>query len=461
MHSLLGTNRRKFELWLHTEIAVLSARLALKQIKPAHQLEIVTRTWVDDLVTEAIERRDELINHDLNAFLDVMRLMLILPTPECERIFRIEDDESFNKAVTEGLAKQAESSLANLFHDGMTSYDTEEPAMSLLMIEACSVILEGIDALSAALHTRADQYRGNLMMGRTHGQHAQPITFGIKLLGYEDMARRARNVFETASNGLKVMKLSGAVGTYGTLSPQLEEEVGKRLGLVPVIATQIVSLDRRARIVNELAVTASVLEKTARDLWYLSTTEVGEVREPFGKKQKGSSAMPHKKNPITLEKIFGMSSLVRGYSSAMMENVATSHERDISHSSVERIALVDAFMAVDHMLTCLTKVVVGMEVFPDRMRQNIDMTCGVIASQRIEMLLKRNGMPAEAAYRAVQRDCYAAVTSRTPLMTVLLDDIEVRHFITDEAELKACFKWSDWVTEEDFIFKRQEFPARS
>lgn len=459
--ALFGTHQRKFELWLKTEIAVLSARVVLEQIDPKHLPDIVARTWVDGLVTHAIERRDALINHDLNAFLDIMRLELILPTPECKHIFEIEDDEAFNAAVTAGLAMQTESPLAGLFHDGMTSYDTEEPAMSLLLLEACDVLFEGLDGLTAALRMRAEQHRGDIMMGRTHGQHAQPITFGIKLLNYENMVRHSRNGLTAAANGLKVMKLSGAVGTYGTLSPELEAEVGKQLGLTPVIATQIISLDRRARVMCELALTACVLEKIARDLWHLCTTEVGEVREPFGKKNKGSSAMPHKKNPITLEKIFGLASVVRGCSSAVMENVATSQERDISHSSVERLALVDAFGTLDHMLTCLTKVVSGMEVFTERMQENIRLSYGTYASQRVEMLLKRNGMGAEAAYRVVQEACFAAVSSRTPLITVLLDggNLEARRFIKDEDELKACFDYASWVTERNFIFKRQEFPV--
>ncbi|MEO6399846.1 MAG: adenylosuccinate lyase [Patescibacteria group bacterium] len=459
MKALFGTNRKKFERWRDTEIAVLAARVVLEQINPTDLPDTIARTWVDDLVTRAIERRDALINHDLNAFLDIMRLELILSTPECERIFRIEDDEAFNQAVTEGLAQQAESRLAGVFHNGMTSYDTEEPAMSLLLLDACEIILQGLAGLSASLLTRANQHRSHLMMGRTHGQHAQPITFGIKLLGYHDMVWRSCLAFQSARDGLRVMKLSGAVGTYGTLTPELETEVGKQLELTPVIATQIISLDRRARVVNELALIACVLEKIARDLWHLSTTEVGEVREPFGKKQKGSSAMPHKKNPITLEKVFGLASHVRGNAAAIMENVATSHERDISHSSVERLALVDAFVTVDHMLACLRRIVMNMDVFPERMLENIGLSYGTLASQRVEMLLKKNGMPAEAAYRVVQRDSFAAVSSRTPLFTVLLDDVEARPFLPNEEDLKACFDLSFWVNHSEFIFERHASPA--
>jgi adenylosuccinate lyase len=456
MKRIWGTNKRKFAAWREVEIAVLNAREMLNQIPDGNARRTDLKTWVDEKVTVAIERRDHLVRHDLNAFIDIMRLQLLLPE-EVDRIFSLENDEAFNAAVTEGLKHRHENDTASFFHDGMTSYDTEEPAMAMLLRDSSALIKKSLWRLGTLLRASAVSHRGQIMVGRTHGQHAQPITFGKKLLDWFDLIVRANKSLDEAHEQINVMKLSGAVGLYGTLGPDVEEEVGKQLSLTPVIATQIVSLDRRARLVNELAIIASVVEKIAFDLWIMAQTEIGEIREPFGKMQKGSSAMPHKKNPITLEKIRGLSRHVRSCAMSTMENVATSHERDISHSSVERIAVVDAFAILDHMLFELTRIIEGMDVFPERMLANLEMTFGTIASQKVEMFLKQKGIPAETAYRVVQQACAEAMSSRTHLRELLRAKTELVIILGDDAlsEIDTCFDWKMWVEHEDSIYEKQ------
>lgn len=456
MRVLWETNQTKFTRWLDVERAVLRAREQLGQLPAGTAEAIASRTWMDADVARAIERRDQGIHHDLNAFVEIVRLQLILSRDEFIRLIHVADEINFHRIVVTNLARQGTAPFAGWFHDGMTSYDTEEPAMALLLIDSCKILRSKSIALQKILENRAQQHRGIPMIGRTHGQHAQPITFGVKLLVYRNLIQNATVAFENSTDELRVMKLSGAVGMFGTLGPDVEQIVGDQLNLEPVIATQIVSLDRRARLVNEMAVLASVLEKIAFDLWLLSQTEVGEIREPFGRSQKGSSAMPHKKNPITLEKIRGLARVIRGHAGALMENIATTHERDISHSSVERLALVDAFGVLDHMLEGLTHILANMEVFPDRMRTNLDATYGTIASQRAEMWLKQQGMPAELAYRTVQSACATAMEQKRGLRNVLLEMDVVHPYATSNlSELERSFDWNTWIQHETFLFERE------
>lgn len=453
---------RKFEYWLKVEIAVLEAREELGQIPYGTAKRVKERTWVDDNVAWAIEEREKTTRHDLNAFVDIMRLQILMGknTLESTLINYVPEIFDFNLEVTKGLASLGDNPDTHYFHDGMTSYDTEEPAMSLLIRDSAGVIVDDMGKLLTALESRALKHKGQLMIGRTHGQHAQPITFGIKCLNWRDQVLRAEKRLLEAVSSAMVMKLSGAVGVYGTLGPDIEKLVGKKLALSPVIATQILALDYRAAIVNEVALAAAIVEKIASDLWLMSQTEIGEIREPFGKLQKGSSAMPHKKNPITLEKIKGCAALVRGYAHSLLEQVATAHERDISHSSVERMALADAFGIFDHMLTELTRIVNGMEVFPDRMLQNLNLTRGAIASQKIEMVLKKYGMPAEEAYRIVQEVCSELQKGEYDLFTLLYQRTVMWKWgpvappLTMNDELHAALDWKTWVQHEDFLYKR-------
>lgn len=454
MRKLWDGDRAKFNCWLTVELVVLAVREDLGQIPKGTAARVKEATWMSNQVAAAIERRDEKIKHDLNAFLGIMRLQIILGKAKFLEVISIEDDEKFNAAVSEGLRGAASYPDAEFFHDGMTSYDTEEPAMSLLLRDSVKIIKTDLVALVEVLEARARRHKSHLMVGRTHGQHAQPITFGVKILNWLDMVRRIKVAFEAAAKEAEVMKLSGAVGMYGTLGPEVEERVGQMLGLRPVIATQIISLDRRARLAVELAVISGILEKIAHDLWLMSQTEVGEIREPFGKDQMGSSAMPHKKNPIGLENAMGCAKAVRGYALALLETVSTSHERDIAHSSTERLAMVDAFGLVDHQLQRLTKILRGMEVFPERMLRNLAMTHGTIASQKVEMLLKRLGLSAEVAYRKIQNACFRAITENRDLQHVLLGDRDLHDLLVGSVEFYDCFDWKQWVKEENYIYQR-------
>jgi adenylosuccinate lyase len=455
MRKVWDGSLKKFYYWLLVEITVLAVRERLGQVPEGTTERIKKRTWVDELVVRAIERRDKFISHDLNAFLEIMRLQIAMAQREFEELICISDEDAFQEAVTAGLATGKNSADAGWFHDGMTSYDTEEPATAMLYRDGCGVIMKGLAKLRDALRERARRHRGQVMIGRTHGQHAQPITFGIKCAIWYSMVRHAMKKLQEVSAAAEIMKLSGAVGVYGTIDPQVERLVGEELRLTPVAATQIVPLDYRVRVTNEFTVIAGVLEKIANDLWLMHQTEVGEICEPFGSKQKGSSAMPHKKNPIMLENVRGSASSVRGSALAMLEQIATSHERDISHSVVERIDGVDCFGMVMHMIQRLTKVVEGMEVFPDRMLANLEMGKGVFASQRVSMLLIQHGMQAEAAYRFVQGACYKTRQHGYHLRDVLLiEDTEVVAIIrAHEAEFEACFDPKTWVQEEGHIYR--------
>jgi len=442
----------KFRFWLAVEIAVLMAREKIGQIPAGTTERVQQTTWIDEKVVECIERRDREIGHDLNAFIEVMRCQIILGKDDFPTLMA---SDKFHEDVDEALKRATNCPDAGWFHDGMTSYDTEEPAMALLFTSSCAVIDEQLKSLIGALTQQALAYKYLPMMGRTHGQHAQPITFGIKILNWIDMLKRARSSFNVVANNARAMKLSGAVGMFGTLGPEVEDLVAETLNLTPVIATQIVAIDYRARVISELAMISSVIEKIAEDLWLMSQTEVGEIREPFGKRQKGSSAMPHKKNPIGIENIRGFAVVVRGYAHAMAELIATSHERDISHSGAERIIVPDAFGIVDHQLRRVCGIVKDMTVFRDRMRENIDLSCGTYASQGVEMLLKKYGLPAEVAYRKVQSACFTAATDRKHLKDVLCHDPELADIIGKAGpELDECFSPTTWLRAVDYIFER-------
>ncbi|HBD05246.1 TPA: adenylosuccinate lyase [Candidatus Uhrbacteria bacterium] len=452
----IWTDESKFQAWLQVELAVLKARDELRQI-PSGVYERVCDAVGDfnrlsTPIAEAISRRDKVIRHDLNAFVEIVRAMIVLgkegPGAFEANALNLYGDQ-FHSAIDRAI--KTNDSDASWFHDGLTSYDTEEPATALLLRKACNAIDDDASRVCDALRELALKNQDIAMIGRTHGQHAQPITFGAKVLNWYEMMTRFRKRLHSSHNEAVCMKLSGAVGMYGTLGPEIEERVAEILRLsVSPVSTQIVPLDRRAQLVNTLAEGACVVEKIARDLWIMAQSEVGEITEGFGKKQKGSSAMPHKKNPITLEQLFGLPRLIRAYASAMMENVATASERDISQSSVERIAIPDAFGLLDHMLIKLADVLGTMYVNRERMLKNLtEGTLGRYASQKAEQLLKRKGMSAEDAYRAVQQAC----TGKRHLKEELLNDKDVAKFVTED-DLKAVFSLYTWTIHEKELYAR-------
>jgi adenylosuccinate lyase len=311
------------------------------------------------------------------------------------------------------------------------------------------------------VHGRAEEHRRTPMIGRTHGVHAEPMTFGLKLaLWYAELARdvtRLRQAREVVSVG----KLSGAVGTYGHLPPSIEEDVCRTLGLTPApVASQVIQRDRHAELMSVLAIIGSSLEKFALEIRGLQKTEIGEVEEPFGKGQKGSSAMPHKRNPIGCEQIVGMARLLRGYATAALENNALWHERDISHSSVERVILPDGFIALDHMLRRFTRIVSGMVVYPERMRENLERSRGVVFSGTVLLELARRGVSREQAYEWVQRNAMQSFAERRDFKALLLADRDVTGVLTP-AEIERAFDLNDQLRHVDHVFARvfQEVPV--
>jgi adenylosuccinate lyase len=289
-------------------------------------------------------------------------------------------------------------------HYGLTSADVVDTALSMALVQAADLLLRRLADLRSALRRRAAEEAHTPTVGRTHGVHAEPTTFGLKLARHDDALRRDEERLRTAREAVAVGKLSGAVGTYAHLPPEVEERVCRRLGLRPVpIAGQVIDRDRHAQYMTALALLAGDLEALALEVRHLQRTEVGEAFEPFAPGQKGSSAMPHKRNPVNAEKVCGLARLVRSLSLAAMEDVALWHERDISHSSVERIILPDASIAVDHMLSVSTNIVAGLELDRARMAANLALTDGRILSERVLLALVEAGLAREEAYRAVQR----------------------------------------------------------
>jgi adenylosuccinate lyase len=292
------------------------------------------------------------------------------------------------------------------------------------------------------------------MIGRTHGVHAEPMTFGLKLaLWYAELTRNVERV-RCAREIVRVGKISGAVGTFAHLDPAIEAAVCERLGLEPApISSQVIQRDRHAELLSALAITAASLEKFALEVRGLQKTEIGEVEEPFAKGQKGSSAMPHKRNPIGCEQIVGLARLIRANAMAALENIALWHERDISHSSVERVILPDSFIALDHMLRRFTRIVTGLVVYPDRMRQNLERSRGVIFSGQVLLELARRGISREQAYDWVQRNAMRSFDEQTDFKDLLLADTDVTKVLT-AAELEKTFDLDEQLRNVDAIFER-------
>ena len=336
-----------------------------------------------------------------------IRRRAVAPSPE--RVAELEratnhDVAAFVDAVAETLGDDG-----RWFHFGLTSSDVLDTALSLAVQEAGTQILAGLERAFLAVVTRAEEHRDTLCMGRTHGVHAEPTTFGLKLAGWAFALDRDRQRVERAVEGLRVGKLSGAVGQYAAIDPEIERIACERLGLEPApSSTQILQRDRHAEVLSTLALAASSLDRFATEIRHLARTEVREVEEPFARGQKGSSAMPHKRNPITAERICGLARIVRANAIVGLENVALWHERDISHSSAERVVLPDSFLALDYALDRFAWLVEGLVVRPERMRVNVDASHGVFFSQRLLLALVASGLARDEAYRLVQRHAMRA-----------------------------------------------------
>jgi adenylosuccinate lyase len=372
-------------------------------------------------------------------------------------IARIEEIETVTQhdviAFTTAVAEHA-GAAARWLHFGLTSSDVVDTAQAIQMVEACDVIIADLEALRAAVKARAEEHRTTPMIGRTHGVHAEPMTLGLKLALWYAELTRDRDRIRRAREAVRVGKISGAVGTFAHLDPVIEADVCCRLGLNPApVSSQVIQRDRHAELLSAIAITGASLEKFALEIRGLQKTEIGEVEEPFAKGQKGSSAMPHKRNPIGSEQVVGLARLLRGNATAALENVALWHERDISHSSVERVILPDSCIALDHMLRRFTRIVAGMVVYPDRMRENLDRSRGVIFSGQVLLELARRGIAREQAYEWVQRNAMRAFDEKRAFKDLLLADKDVTGVLTP-AEIEKAFELNEQLRNVDAIFAR-------
>ena len=371
------------------------------------------------------------------------------PTPdrvaELERVTN-HDVAAFVDAVAETLGEDG-----RWFHFGLTSSDVLDTAQSLAVQEAGALVLEGLDRAFHAVLVRAEEHRDTLCMGRTHGVHAEPTTFGLKLAGWAFGIDRDRARFERALAGMRVGKLSGAVGQYAAIDPEVERIACERLRLEPApSSTQILQRDRHADVLAALALVASSLDRYATEIRHLARTELREVEEPFARGQKGSSAMPHKRNPIVAERICGLARVVRANAIVGFENVALWHERDISHSSAERIVLPDSFLAVDYMLDRFVWLVEGLVVRPEGMKANVDASHGLFFSQRLLSALVESGLQRDEAYRRVQRHAMRAWDETLDFPELVRADTE----LASRVDLERVFSLDAYTAHVDVVFDR-------
>jgi adenylosuccinate lyase len=412
------SDENKFTKWLEVEIAACEAWAELGVI-PMSDIPKIKKARID------INRMNDILketHHDVTAFI---------------------------RAVSESLGDES-----RFIHFGMTSSDVMDTALSLQMVEATDLLLEDMKQFIGVLSEMAVQYKHTPMIGRTHGVHAEPISFGLKLaLWVEEMKRNVKRL-EDARSVIAVGKISGAVGTYATLQPEVEIKACARLGLTPaLVSNQVLQRDRHAQFMVTLSIAASSLEKFATEIRGLQRTETREVEEPFDAGQTGSSAMPHKRNPELCERVCGIARLVRGYALTAMENIALWHERDISHSSTERIILPDACLVLDYSLSIFTSVMKGLRVYPDKMKKNIDITHGLVYSQRVMLALIDKGLSRTKAYELVQRHAMQSWANGSDFLALLKGD----HTVTDvlpPTELEKLFDYEYYLRYVDDIFRR-------
>jgi adenylosuccinate lyase len=342
---------------------------------------------------------------------------------------------------------------AKYIHMGLTSNDVLDTTLGLQMAQACDILIDDVERLLAILARTAKKYKSTPCMGRTHGVHAEPATFGWKVALWYDELRRELDVLKAARETVAVGKLSGTIGTYSNIEPEVETYVCAKLGLgVSYGSTQVVPRDRHAVLFCRLAIVGASLEKFATEIRHLQKTETLEVEEPFGKGQKGSSAMPHKRNPVKCERVVGLARLLRANAMASLENVALWHERDISHSSVERVIIPDSMIALDYMLNQFIDIVEGLQVYPKNMIENMGRTRGLIYSQRVLLELMRKGLPRPQAYDIVQTNAFDALTTKREFKEVLLANARVKRYLS-ASDIEACFDIRYYLRHIPTIFK--------
>jgi adenylosuccinate lyase len=413
------SDEAKYARWLAVELAVCDA-YARRGVIPAEAVaRIRSRARVDPARIEAIETR---VRHDVIAFLTNL--------------------------------EEAIGPDSRFVHLGLTSSDVVDTALALQLVEAADRLLAGLDRLREVLRGLALRHRDTVIVGRTHGIHAEPTTFGLKVAGWFTEAGRNRERLVRARETVRVGKISGAVGNFAHVDPEVEAEVCRALGLEPApVSTQIVQRDRHAEFVTACAIVGGSLERIATEIRSLQRTEILELEEPFTEGQKGSSAMPHKRNPVSSEQVSGLARVLRANAGAALENEALWHERDISHSSVERVILPDSAILLDYLLAQMTRILEGLVVDAERMRENLDRSYGLIYSQRVLLALTDAGLPRQVAYEIVQRGAMRAWRERRAFLECLQDDAEVTGRLTPEA-LKACFDPAWYLRHVDTVFRR-------
>ncbi len=409
----------RFQKWLDIEIAVCEARCRLGLMPEAALKNIKEKARFS---VQRIAEIEQVTKHDVIAF---------------------------TTCVAEYVGEDA-----RYIHWGLTSSDVLDTSFALILKDAADIILQDIDTLMAVLKAKAYEHKNTLMMGRTHGVHAEPITFGFKLAGWYDEMRRHRQRMERATETISVGKISGAVGTFAYNPPFIEEYVCKKCGLKPApISTQILQRDLHAEFFTTMALIGCSLDKFAQEIRHLQRTEVSEAAEYFSAGQKGSSAMPHKQNPILSENISGLARILRSHALAAMENVALWHERDISHSSVERVIGPDSTTILDFMLVRFTNLIQDLIVYPEQMQRNMALTKGIFFSQRILLELTERGISREAAYQIVQKDALQAWRQQQDFKDVLLQDPAITSIFKPE-EIESFCSISFFLRNMDAIFER-------
>jgi adenylosuccinate lyase len=417
--SAIWTEKNKFQAMLDVEIAACEAMCKLGKVPKTALQTIKSKAKFD---VERISQIEKVTNHDVVAFIT-------------------------NLAETIGEDSK-------YVHMGLTSNDVLDTSLSVMMRQAMDILIDDVKALLRTLKKKARRYKTTPMMGRTHGMHAEPITFGLKMALFYDVFRRDLARLEEAREYISIGKISGAVGTYANIEPFVEEFVSRKLGLKPArISTQVIQRDRHAQYLIAIAMAGTSLEALATELRHLQRTEVGEAQEYFSPTQKGSSAMPHKKNPITCERICGLARVLRGNAQAELESVVLWHERDISHSSVERVVVPDSTILLDYMFHKMTDIIDKLVIKPEAMLKNMEKTRGIIFSQRVLLELIDKGLTRQEAYDIVQR-CAMGLTEDVPdFKQILQSDSEVRKYLT-ETEVNECFNLRYHLKYVDRIFRK-------
>ncbi len=415
----LWSEENKFQKWLEVELAVCEVHAEMGTIPREAAEQIKSRA---SFTVERINEIEKTTDHDVIAF---------------------------TTALAESIGE-----AARYVHYGLTSSDVVDTANALLLRDACRLLLAKIDALAEVLKRRALEFKDTPQVGRTHGVHAEPTSFGLTFALWYDEMRRNRRRMERALTTVAVGKISGAVGAFAHLSPEVEERVCELLGLRPApVSTQIIQRDRYAEYLSMLAITASSLDKFALQIRHWQRTEVREAQERFRQGQKGSSAMPHKRNPILSERICGMARVVRGYSLVGLENVALWHERDISHSSAERVVLPDASITLDYMLQKAASLIDGLVVYPERMLENLGATRGLIFSGQLLLALTRSGAARESAYEWVQRNAMRVWDEGADFQALVAADPEISAHLSTE-EIERVFSLDTYLRNVDAVFER-------